>query len=35
VRFYQLTAEGTKQLVRERSDYEQATAAIQAILRLA
>jgi PadR family transcriptional regulator PadR len=35
VRFYQLTAEGTRQLARERSDYEQATAAIQAILRSA
>jgi PadR family transcriptional regulator, regulatory protein PadR len=35
VRFYRLTAEGRKQLQRERKQYEQATAAIQAILRLA
>ena len=35
VRFYRLTAQGTKQLERERTEYEQATAAIQAILRLA
>jgi transcriptional regulator len=35
VRFYRLTAAGVKQLQRERSEYEQATAAIQAILRLA
>lgn len=35
VRFYRLTAEGAKQLQRERSEYEQATAAIRAILRLA
>ena len=32
VRFYRLTPAGAKQLVRERSEYEQATAAIQAIL---
>ena len=35
VRFYRLTPEGLKRLKRERSDYAQATAAIQAILRLA
>jgi transcriptional regulator len=35
VRFYQLTAEGRKQLQRERRQYEQVTEAIQAILRLA
>jgi transcriptional regulator len=35
VRFYRLTPEGVKQLKRERNEYEQATAAIQAILRLA
>lgn len=35
VRFYRLTAQGAKQLQRERSEYERATAAIQAILRLA
>src|SRR5215469_11841375 len=35
VRFYKLTAEGVKQLERERNDYEQASAAIRAILRLA
>ncbi|HEX4231993.1 MAG TPA: PadR family transcriptional regulator [Bryobacteraceae bacterium] len=35
VRFYKLTADGVKQLKRERKEYEQATAAIQAILRLA
>jgi len=35
VRFYQLTPEGLKQLKRERDEYELATAAIQAILRLA
>lgn len=35
VRFYRLTAQGAKQLERERNEYEQATAAIQAILRLA
>jgi PadR family transcriptional regulator, regulatory protein PadR len=35
VRFYKLTADGVKQLKRERNEYEQATAAIQAILRRA
>ncbi len=35
VRFYKLTPEGVKQLKRERNEYEQATTAIQAILRLA
>ena len=35
VRFYRLTPEGLKQLKRERNEYELATAAIQAILRLA
>jgi len=35
VRFYTLTREGSKQLRREIAEYEQATAAIQAILRLA
>jgi PadR family transcriptional regulator, regulatory protein PadR len=35
VRFYRLTPDGMKQLKRERTEYEQATAAIQAILRLA
>jgi transcriptional regulator len=35
VRFYTLTREGSKQLKREIAEYEQATAAIQAILRLA
>jgi PadR family transcriptional regulator len=35
VRFYKLTPEGVKQLKRERDEYEQASAAIQAILRLA
>lgn len=35
VRFYRLTPAGRKQLQHERSEYEQATAAIQAILRLA
>ena len=33
VRFYRLTAAGRKQLKRELAEYEQATAAIQAILR--
>ena len=33
VRFYRLTPAGTKQLKRELDEYEQATAAIQAILR--
>jgi PadR family transcriptional regulator len=35
VRFYTLTREGTAQLKREIAEYEQATAAIQAILRTA
>ena len=35
VRFYTLTRDGSKQLKREIAEYEQATAAIQAILRLA
>src|SRR5579872_5447206 len=35
VRFYTITREGAKQLKREVADYEQATAAIQAILRTA
>lgn len=35
VRIYTLTSEGAKQLTREISDYEKATMAIQAILRLA
>jgi len=35
VRFYRLTPEGVKQLKRELKEYEQATAAIQAVLRLA
>lgn len=35
VRFYKLTREGRKQLEREVSEYEQVTAAIQAILRTA
>jgi transcriptional regulator len=35
VRFYKLTPEGVRQLERERSEYEQASAAIRAILRLA
>ena len=35
VRFYTLTPAGTKQLKREIADYEQATAAIRAILRTA
>ena len=35
VRFYRLTKAGAKQLEREQHEYEQATAAIQAILRLA
>lgn len=35
VRFYRLTPQGAKQLQRERSEYDRATAAIQAILRLA
>jgi len=35
VRFYRLTPDGVAQLKRELKDYERATAAIQAILRLA
>ena len=35
VRFYKLTPDGLKELKRERAEYEQATAAIRAILRLA
>lgn len=35
VRFYRLTPEGLKRLIHERNEYAQATAAIQAILRLA
>ena len=35
VRFYKLTPAGVKQLKRELKEYQQATAAIQAILRLA
>jgi PadR family transcriptional regulator PadR len=35
VRFYTLTREGAKQLKREMAEYEQATMAIQAILRTA
>ncbi len=35
VRFYRLTADGVAQLDRELHQYEQATVAIQAILRLA
>ena len=35
VRFYTLTRAGAKQLKREMAEYEQATAAIQAILRTA
>jgi PadR family transcriptional regulator, regulatory protein PadR len=35
VRFYTLTADGAQQLDREIADYQQATAAIQAILRTA
>jgi PadR family transcriptional regulator PadR len=35
VRFYKLTRDGAAQLKREIMEYEQATAAIQAILRLA
>jgi transcriptional regulator len=33
VKFYTLTRDGAKQLQREVEDYQQATAAIQAILR--
>jgi PadR family transcriptional regulator PadR len=35
VRFYELTAEGHKQLERELVEYKQVTTAIQAILRTA
>ena len=35
VRFYKLTPDGMKQPKRELKEYEQATAAIQAVLRLA
>jgi len=35
VRFYTLTRDGAKQLKREVAEYEQATAAIQTILRTA
>jgi transcriptional regulator len=35
VRFYRLTPEGVRQLKRELQEYERATEAIQAILRLA
>ena len=35
VRFYRLTPAGLKRLKHERNEYAQATAAIQAILRLA
>jgi PadR family transcriptional regulator, regulatory protein PadR len=35
VRFYRLTPDGVTQLKRELNEYEQATSAIQAILRLA
>jgi len=35
VRYYRLTREGVKQLQRELDEYQQATAAIQAILCLA
>jgi transcriptional regulator len=35
VRFYTLTSSGAKQLKRELQEYKQATAAIQAVLRLA
>src|SRR5579863_2319871 len=35
VRFYTLTREGARQLKREIAEYEQATTAIQAILRTA
>src|SRR4029077_224389 len=35
VRFYTLTRAGAKQLKQEIADYEEATAAIQAILRTA
>lgn len=35
VRFYTLTQDGVKQLKRELAEYEQVSAAIQAILRTA
>ena len=35
VRFYRLRPDGAKRLKRELKEYEQATTAIQAILRLA
>jgi len=35
VRFYTLTPDGAKQLKRELAEYEQVSAAIQAILRTA
>jgi PadR family transcriptional regulator len=35
VRFYRLTAEGSKQLKTELSEYDRVNAAIQAILRTA
>lgn len=35
VRFYQITAEGRKRLESELSEYEAATEAIQAVLRMA
>jgi transcriptional regulator len=35
VRFYRLTSAGVKRLERELDEYQQATAAIQAILRMA
>ncbi|MEO8658231.1 MAG: PadR family transcriptional regulator [Bryobacteraceae bacterium] len=35
VRFYRLTPAGRKQLKSELSDYEAATSAIQAVLRMA
>ncbi len=35
VRFYELTPAGRKQLQREMDEYQQVTAAIQAILRTA
>ena len=35
VRFYSLTADGRKQLLAQRSDYDRVTEAIQTILRTA
>jgi PadR family transcriptional regulator PadR len=35
VRFYRLTPDGARQLKREMKEYQQSTAAIQAILKLA